>query len=432
MSDTLSHRPLDGRDYRTLALASLGGALEFYDFVIFVFFVAVVGQLFFPPEVPDWLRDVQAFAIFAAGYLARPLGGIVIAHFGDKLGRKRMFTLSILLMALSTLGIGLMPTFATAGLLAPIGLLLMRIVQGAAIGGEVPGAWVFVAEHVPNRRVGFAAGLLTCGLTAGILIGSLVASAINASMSPAEVASYGWRIAFVLGGVFGLISVYLRRWLDETPVFRELQARKALAEELPLKTVVRDHMGGVVISMLLTWVLSAGIVVVILMTPTILQKAYGISPAESLNANSLATLALTIGCVISGVLCDRFGAGRVLLIGCLFMGLAAFLLFFHVADGPGLLFPLYGLAGLMVGVIGAVPYVMIHAFPAQVRFSGISFAYNVAYAICGGLTPLLVSIWMRYDLMAPAWYVVLAGILGAAIGLTLLVRGRRADHHVTA
>ena len=172
-------RPLTRNDYKTLSLSALGGALEFYDFIIFVFFATVVGKLFFPADMPDWLRMMQTFGIFAAGYLARPLGGIVMAHFGDLLGRKKMFTLSIFMMAVPTLIMGLLPTYAQIGLLAPLLLLLMRVIQGAAIGGEVPGAWVFVSEHVPARHIGYACGTLTSGLTAGILLGSLVATAIN-------------------------------------------------------------------------------------------------------------------------------------------------------------------------------------------------------------------------------------------------------------
>ena len=169
-SEASASRPLTRSDYKTLSLSALGGALEFYDFIIFVFFAAVVGKLFFPAEMPEWLRQLQTFGIFAAGYLARPLGGIVMAHFGDLLGRKRMFTLSIFLMAVPTLVMGLLPTYEQIGIWAPLALLLMRVVQGAAIGGEVPGAWVFVAEHVPSRHIGYACGTLTSGLTAGILL----------------------------------------------------------------------------------------------------------------------------------------------------------------------------------------------------------------------------------------------------------------------
>jgi len=160
MSNSLSapaFSRLTARDYKTLWLATLGGVLEFYDFIIFVFFANTIGNLFFPPGIPDWVRQFQTFGIFAAGYLARPLGGVVMAHAGDLRGRKRMFTLSVFLMALPTLGIGLLPTYAYLGAWAPILLLLLRILQGAAVGGEVPGAWVFVSEHVPPHGSGWRA-----------------------------------------------------------------------------------------------------------------------------------------------------------------------------------------------------------------------------------------------------------------------------------
>src|SRR5512142_2815128 len=299
-------------DYRTLTLAALGGTLEFYDFIIFVFFAGVIGQLFFPSDMPDWLRQVQTFGIFAAGYFARPLGGIIMAHFGDLFGRKRMFMLSILLMALPTLVIGLLPTYTVIGIWAPLFLLCLRVMQGAAIGGEVPGAWVFVAEHVPKRHVGFACGTLTAGLPGGILLGSLVATAVTRNYAPAELLANGWRVPFILGGVFGLVSVWLRQYLHETPVFKEMQARQQLADELPLKTVVRAHRPAVVLTMLMTWLLSAAIVVMILMTPTLVQKLFAIPAATALQATSIATLFLSVGCLVFGALADRYGAGRVL------------------------------------------------------------------------------------------------------------------------
>ena len=198
-------RQLTANAYKTLWLATLGGCLEFYDFIIFVFFAKIIGDLFFPPEIPDWVRQFQTFGIFAAGYLARPIGGVLMGHAGDLRGRKQMFTLGIFLMGLSTLGIGLLPTYTNLGIWAPILLLLFRILQGVAVGGEVPGAWVFVSEHVPYSRVGLACGILTGGLTGGILLGSLVATGFNLLMSPAQTAAYGWRIPFLIGGLFGLL-----------------------------------------------------------------------------------------------------------------------------------------------------------------------------------------------------------------------------------
>lgn len=417
-------RPLTRSDYKTLSLSALGGALEFYDFIIYVFFATIVGKLFFPPDMPDWLRMLQTFGIFAAGYLARPLGGIIMAHFGDLIGRKRMFTLSILMMAVPTLIMGLLPTYAQIGILAPLMLLLMRIIQGAAIGGEVPGAWVFVSEHVPARHIGYACGTLTCGLTVGILLGSLMATLINSVFTAEQVLDWAWRVPFLIGGVFGLFAMYLRQWLHETPVFTEMQQRKALAAELPLKTVVRDHRGSVVISALLTWLLSAGIVVAILMTPTFLQTLYGFDAVTSLKANSLAIIMLSIGCIISGALCDRMGAGRVLVVGCTALAVCAWLFYSGLHANAHWLFPLYALVGLFVGTIGAVPFVMVHAFPAPVRFSGLSFSYNMSYAVFGGLTPVAVSLLVKWSPLGPAYYLISLCGVGVLVGISLLRKGR--------
>ncbi|MFC3396730.1 MFS transporter [Brenneria rubrifaciens] len=413
------HRRLNRQDYKTLSLAALGGALEFYDFIIFVFFAAVIGNLFFPADIPEWLRQVQTFGIFAAGYLARPLGGIVMAHFGDLVGRKKMFSLSILLMALPTLAMGMLPTYEAMGIAAPLLLLLMRVLQGAAIGGEVPGAWVFVAEHVPRSRMGFACGTLTAGLTMGILLGSLVATLLNTLLTPEQMSGGGWRLPFFIGGIFGLVAMYLRRWLQETPIFMAMQAQKKLAEALPLKMVVVNHRREVVISMLLTWMLSACIVVVILMAPTYLQKVHGVSAALALQANCLATIMLMAGCIGAGLFVDRFGASKMFILGSSLLALCSWFFYSTAASDLSLLFVGYGIVGLSVGVVGAVPYVMVRAFPAEVRFSGISFSYNVSYAIFGGLTPIFVTLIMKVTPLAPAYYVLTLSGVGVLVGIYL-------------
>ncbi len=421
-SGAVPDHPLTRSDARTLVLAALGGALEFYDFIIFVFFTSVIAQLFFPPDTPDWLRQLQAFGLFAAGYLARPLGGIVMAHFGDRSGRKRMFTLSVFLMAIPTLLIGLLPTYASIGYAAPLALLGLRILQGAAVGGEVPGAWTFVAEHVPDRRVGFACGTLTAGLTTGILIGSLLATAVNRIYEPSDVLAFAWRIPFLIGGVFGFLAVFLRRLLSETPVFESMRRRHELVRELPLTVVLRSHRRAVVVSMLLTWMLTAAIVVVILMTPTLIQKPFGISAAHALAANSIATFCLSIGCIAYGALADRFGAARTFALGCIALLAATYALYAGLANAPQHLFALYAIAGFAVGVVGIVPTLLVRAFPPPVRFSGISFAYNIAYAIFGGLTPLLVTLAMKSDALAPAHYVAALCVVGVGVAMFVGVR----------
>lgn len=408
-------RPLDRGDYKTLALSALGGTLEFYDFVVFVFFANVIGELFFPADLPDWMRQLQTLGIFAAGYLARPIGGVLIAHFGDLLGRKRMFTLSIFLMALPTLAIGLLPTYAVIGIAAPLLLLLMRVVQGAAIGGEMPGAWVFVAEHAPARHYGLAIGTLTSGITGGIFLGSIIGVWLNTHYSAAEIHDWAWRIPFLLGGVFGLVSVYLRRFLEETPIFKAMAARRQKGGEMPLKTTLREHRQALLLVALMTWVLSTGVVVVVLMTPGYLQKVHHIAPALALEANAVATVTLTLGCVFWGWFSDRFGTRWAMLLGWLGMAVSGYLFYLGLPGSAASLVASYALVGFFVGAISLLPVVGVRAFPAPVRFSGLSFAYNAAYAVFGGLTPMLVTLWLKADTMAPAHYVAAMGLLGAAI-----------------
>jgi MFS family permease len=424
-NETIDQRPLDRGDAKTLILSALGGALEFYDFVIFAYFAKTLGHLFFPAGTSDLVAQLQAFTIFAIGYVARPLGGIVMAHFGDRIGRKRMFTLSVFLMAVPTLLIGVLPTYATIGVLAPILLTVLRVVQGLAIGGEVPGAWVFVSEHVPRHRKGLAVASLSAGLTFGILIGSLLAAYLNASMSPEALLDHGWRIAFVLGGVFGFVAVYLRRWLSETPVFARMRERKELSEELPAWVVVRDHLPGVLLSMVVTWVLTAAIVVVILMTPTLMQTAFKIDSARAFTGGSIGAFTLCIGCVGGGLLVDRVGRGLAMLIASIGLALSTYALYFDLQAGGTHLYSLYALAGLFAGIAGIVPAVLVASFPPAIRFSGISVSYNVAYAIAGAATPVLVGYLARSaGGLGPAHYVAMVSVAGMVASVYMLVTKR--------
>ena len=417
---------LSTKDIRTLSLAGLGGALEFYDFVIFVFFTKTLSALFFPADMPVWLAQLQVYGIFASGYVARPVGGIVMAHFGDLLGRKKMFSLSVLLMALPTLFIGLLPTYAQIGLAAPILLLILRVIQGIAIGGEVPAAWVFVAEHVPEKRIGFACASLTSGLTLGILMGSLMGSTIYTQLSPEDVLSFGWRIAFIIGGVFGFFAVYLRGWLKETPVFEAMKEKKEISKEIPLKTVLKNHRASVVLSMLVTWMLTAAIMVLILMTPTLVQNQFGISAEVAFHANNIASFCLVIGCLVGGLLADKIGYALALLIGSVILLATNYALYLDLASGAANFIPLYAITGFTVGVVGIVPTVMIHSFPAYIRFSGISFSYNMSYAIFGAITPPLISYFSsQYGGIVPAHYVAVTTVVSVLISIYLLKRNRK-------
>ena len=335
-----------------------------------------------------------------------------MAHFGDLVGRKRLFSLSILLMSLPTLMIGLLPTFESIGYFAPVLLLLMRVIQGIAIGGEIPAAWTFVSEHVPERRIGLANGLLTAGLSLGILLGSLMSLWISLQFTETVIHDWAWRIAFIAGGIFGLFALYLRSYLKETPVFKAMQARKQLSKDLPIKQVLVNHKAAVVIGMLFTWFLTACVVVIILAMPNLLTTVFGFDRASAFQMQSAAIIMQMLGCILAGTLADRFGCAKVMMMGA--TALAVVAAFFYHSLGHAshiIIFMLYMLLGLCSGTVGMVSCSMVKMFPAPIRFSGISFSYNVSYAVVGGLTLPLIQILSQYSDIGAMYYIVALAIM---------------------
>ncbi|MDG9885772.1 MFS transporter, partial [Pseudomonas sp. GD04058] len=410
-------------DHKTLGLAALGGALEIYDFIIFVFFALTLSQLFFPPEMPEWLRLLQSFGIFVTGYLARPLGGILMAHFADHLGRKKVFSLSILMMALPCLLIGVMPTYADIGYAAPLILLALRILQGAAVGGEVPSAWTFVAEHAPVGRRGYALGFLQAGLTFGYLLGALTATLLAKVFTPQEILDFAWRYPFLLGGVFGVIGVWLRRWLSETPIFLALERQRSdRPVEFPLRAVLREHRRALVPAALLTCVLTSAVVVLVVITPTVMQQRFGMSAGHTFALSSIGIVFLNIGCVLAGMLVDRIGAWRALILYSLLLPLGIGALYGSLVAGWDSVGIAYALAGLACGVVGVVPSVMVGLFPARIRVSGISFTYNVAYALWASTTPLMLIALMPWSPWVCVAFCAAMGLVGV---LTAMYFGAR-------
>lgn len=393
-------------------LSSLGGALEFYDFVIYVFYAKIISDLFFPSTLSPFWAMLNTYGIFAAGYFFRPLGGIVMAHFGDLVGRKRLFSLSILLMSLPTLMIGILPTFETIGYAAPLLLLMMRIIQGIAIGGEIPAAWTFVSEHVPESRIGIANGLLTAGLSLGILLGALMSLLISVQFTEPDIHAWAWRIAFVAGGIFGLFALYLRSYLKETPVFKTMQARKQLSKELPVQQVVMHHRSAVVIGMLFTWFLTGCVVVIILAMPNLLIGTFGYERALTFKMQSAAILMQMLGCILAGTLADRFGCARVMMAGATTLAVTAGIFYQSLEHAShSTVFILYMLLGLCSGTVGMVSCSMVKMFPAPIRFSGISFSYNVSYAIVGGMTLPLIQILSQYSKIGAMYYIFALAIM---------------------
>lgn len=420
MAGSPSARPLNKEDYKTLGLSSLGGTLEFYDFIIYALYIeVVVKKLFLPPELMNSIwGDIYAWGGFAAGYIARPIGGIIMAHFGDTFGRKKMFTLSVAMMALPTFVIGVMPTYETLGILAPILLILMRMFQGAAIGGEMPGAWVFIAEHTPRNRYGLGIGVLTSGITGGILLGFLMLIAIDVLFSPEAVVEYAWRIPFIIGGLFGIIAVYLRRYLSETPIFQEMAERKELSKEIPVVTVIKKHKLACMLVTFMTWTLSTTVMVVILMTPVkILGGMYGIERVDTRIAGCIMALMLTVGCVLFGWLEDVLKTRLTSLIAWGGLAITSFWFYSLLTTNPSIemIYVASAVIGLFTGAIPLTPIIGTRAFPAKIRYSGLSFSYNLAYAVFSAITPAL-TIWLLSKTpLGAAWYISFVAVLAILV-----------------
>src|SRR5437667_4642112 len=225
-----------GRGLRIVLLASLGGALEFYDFVIFGVFAKDIADAIFPKPTP-LISLIVSFAAFAAGYLARPIGGIVLSHFGDRYGRRRVFLISIFVMSGATFGMGLVPSFGTWGAASSVSMVVLRLVQGFCLGGELPGALTYVVEAAPLRSAFVCSVVFSC-VTLGVALATGVSLAVRTWLPIEMVTTLGWRVAFMLGGLGGLVSFRLRRSLEESPEFTRM---KQLASRQPFREVLRAH-----------------------------------------------------------------------------------------------------------------------------------------------------------------------------------------------
>jgi MFS family permease len=422
----LLHKP-EPVDLRLILLTSLGGAMEFYDFTLFAFLATTLAKAFIPPVAPTWLGTFEALGVFAAAYLARPLGGLVLANFGDVFGRRHIFLFSIGLMTFATFCVACMPTYETIGIAAPILLIVLRCLQGIAIGGEVPGSWTFISEHVAAERRGLACGIICSGLSSGILLGCGTALLFETFTDTAWFEREGWRYPFILGGALGLIAMAARRSLQETPVFHETRGKPALIPHLPLEVVVRDFRLNMTICIALMWLIAATLVMTTMLNVSYLHRFVGYSTYDALLATGCCALALTIATWPVGLLVDRYGPGPVIMIGSVILAVSA-MLFYGYADRSRMhLLLLNSLLGASVGVCGAVPYVLVNAFPAQVRYTGVSLCYNIPLAVFGGLTPFGVNWLMQYEPMSYAYYLVVLCCIAFLAGLHLFLYGLKAE-----
>ena len=413
---------------RNLALASVGSMLEFYEFMVFGFFTVVIGKLFFPPDLPDAVKTFQAFALYSLGFLLRPVSGAIIGHLGDRFGRKKLFMVTVLLMALPTLLIGALPTYAQIVIMAPILLLLLRILQRRALAGEFAGASIFVVEHAPASRVGTASGLVLGASYIGFFLGAASAALLSNVISPAGLEAWGWRIPFLIGGVFGFVSLYLRRKLDETPLFLEIRQMKDLAKRFPLGTVLKRHIEPVLFNITLGGFLGSMIIILYFYMPSLLQTQYGIDRVTSFNANAAALLLLAFLCPFWGRLSDKIGYGWVLGIGCLGLTIDLHLFFQnldYISQNSHLLIWWMLSFSVFMSTAAVIPALCALVFPPDVRFTGFGFSYNIG-SVFSALAPTIVSwIVLTYGKANVVYY----GMGIALLGIILAVWTARLTFH---
>lgn len=406
---------------RVLAASVVGNVLEWYDFAVYGFLAVAIGKAFFPSGDPV-ASVLAAFGAFAAGYVARPIGGILFGHVGDRLGRKRALTLSVALMAVPTVLIGLLPTHAQIGAAAPALLVLLRVVQGLSVGGEFTTSIVYIVERAEPGRRGLHGSLAMVAATFGILLGSAVAALITSWLDAAALAAWGWRVPFLLGMVVGIAGVWLRRRLPETPV------GAGRPQGLPLLTALRRD-GGVILRAM-GWCLGAGPVFYILFVYIVsyLEGIVHVPARTALDINTASMVVLCLLLVAGGALSDRFGRKPVAL-----MSMGALLLLawplFRLLDHaePAMLLGAQLAFAVLLGLYnGRLPAMLVEALPGDVRCSAVALSYNVSVGLFGGFAPL-VATWLIHrtgDEMMPALIlIVVAAVILVSVWRSPETRG---------
>ncbi|MGF6574947.1 MHS family proline/betaine transporter-like MFS transporter [Paraburkholderia sp. GAS333] len=411
---------LSASQWRLIILASLGGALEFYDFVVYGVFAQFIGRAFFSMLDPT-MALLLSFAVFAIGYLSRPIGGAVLSWFGDRYGRRRVFIVSVIVVSLSTIGMGLVPTYASWGIAATVAMVLLRLIQGFCLGGELPGSITYVVETVP-RRAGFVCGIVFFCVNSGVLLAAAVNLGVHALLTPDDVAAYGWRIAFIFGGMIGLLGFWLRRKLEETPEFAQM---KGMAAKHPFAELMRDYWRPVLIGVLTTAATAAYNGLLFAHMPAYLDKVLHYDPRQVALGQNVALATASIGILLVGRLGDSVARRHLMRAGALLL-IVLTMPFYHAAAGHRIdLIALMFLGGLGAALInGTFACIIADMFPTRVRFSGVALAFNLSFTIFSGTAPL-VGTWLiarTGDAAAPGYFMVACAALtlAATFGLKSL------------
>jgi MFS family permease len=382
--------------------------LEFYDFVIYGIFAHYIARQFFPPTDPS-VSLILSFSVLAIGFLARPLGGIALSGLGDRFGRRPVFLASLFCTTVATILIGLLPSYAAWGLAAPLLLVGLRLVQGICLGGELPGALTYAVETAPERS-GLACGVIILCVNAGVLIATLVNLGIQHALPPAAVASYGWRIAFLLGGLIGSISYLLRRSLEESPEFLRMHSH-AIS---PIIEVLREHWQAVLAGAGVVAVIGAFTGMLYGFVPAYLVQSLNYSPSQTALAMTTSLLVSSAGLIVAGWAGDYVPRYLLLRFGAALLMITILPIWSLIVAGSTHMVLLLGALSLVFSIASGIwPSIVATLFPTRVRFSGIALSYNLCITVVSGFAPLAASAMIARTgmLIAPAAYIAACTLL---------------------
>ncbi|MFF2507029.1 glycine betaine/L-proline transporter ProP [Streptomyces sp. NPDC058067] len=404
---------------RAVKAAALGNAMEWFDFGVYSYIAVTLGKVFFPSGNPT-AQLLSTFGAFAAAFLVRPLGGMVFGPLGDRVGRQKVLAITMIMMAAGTFAIGLIPSYAAIGVGAPILLLAARLVQGFSTGGEYGGAATFIAEYAPDKKRGFFGSWLEFGTLAGYIGGAGLVTLMTALLSDHDLVSWGWRIPFLIAGPMGIIGLYLRMRLEETPAFAAAAAAAEKSEKSRPKVRVREMVTGQWKAMLLC----IGLVLVFNVTDYMLLSYMPSYLTGQLHYDETHGLLLILGVMalmmivqpFAGKLSDSLGRRPVIAAGCVgFFALSIpAVLLIRQGDLWAVSLGLGALGLLLVCFTAAMPSALPALFPTRVRYGSLSIGFNVSVSLFGGTTPLVVTalVGATGNLMMPAYYMMAAAVVG--------------------
>jgi MFS transporter, MHS family, proline/betaine transporter len=398
---------------RAIVAAAIGNVLEWFDFGVYAYFVPVISQLFFPATDP-LASLLLTFGVFGVGFVMRPVGSILFGIYGDRLGRRKALSAVIFLMAFSTVAIGLLPTYQQVGLLAPIMLVIIRLLQGLSAGGEWGGSTAYLVEFAPEGRRGFIGSWQQVSVGGGFLLGSLSAAFINQVMDHSAVVSWGWRVPFILGILVGVLGAYLRWRLDDTPKFTELAEHHDVSHAPFIEAVTTYWRETLTVFGLTLHNTVAYYIPIVYMTSYIISQSH-LSPSSALWIGTACLTVFVILIPIWGALSDRIGRKPLLLLSSGGYIVLSYPLFMLASSGS---FVLAFLAQLTMIVFlsffsGACPAAYSEIFPTRVRYTALSIGYNIAVAIFGGFAPFIATwlIKVTGSSLSPAYYLIAAAVI---------------------